>query len=209
MMQAPFDGRFKILAEEYPDLLLRLLGIVESGTKPEFVSILRELLLDPVEVDHVYRIGEERLVHFEAITRWSAKRTSRLALYRFLLRQKYELPVSSYVVLMAEKYAPKRMPARVVYREADGFRIEAPYRVIRLWEIDPSMAFEPGSEALLPWVPLLKGNLAEFVRATREIERLMEHPERAPYPVDVMLSNIATWQLFATIRLSSGSFWIN
>lgn len=139
-MQAPFDVRFKILAEEYPDLLLRLLGIVEAGTKPECIHILRELQLDTVQVDHLYRIEDEaggRLVHLEAITSWSAKRTSRLALYRFLLAQKYKLPVASYVVLMAEKYAPKKMRARVVYQEPDGFRIVAPYHVIRLWEIDP------------------------------------------------------------------------
>ncbi|HEY3836093.1 MAG TPA: hypothetical protein VGL72_05960 [Bryobacteraceae bacterium] len=91
-MQAPFDGRFKILAEEYPDLLLRLLGILESGTKCELIHELRELQLDPVEVDHVYRIEDEthgRLVHFEAISHWDYRRTSRLALYRFLLRQKF------------------------------------------------------------------------------------------------------------------------
>ena len=197
MMQAPFDGRFKILAEEHPDLLLKLFGIVDRATRPELVHLLRELQLDAVEVDHVYRIGDDRLLHFEAITSWVGSRVPLLALYRFLLRQKYGLPVSSYVVLMAEKYAPKRLPARAVYEEADGFRIEAPYEVIRLWEVDPGLAFEPGCEALLPWVPLLKGDLAEFERAIEEIERLREHPERAPYAVDAMLGQLAT---LATLR---------
>jgi len=96
-MQAPFDGRFKILAEEYPGLLLRLLGILKPGTKPEVVSILRELQLDAVEVDHVYRIGQERLVHFEAITRWSAQRTSRLALYRFLQWSSWYVNLQPYI----------------------------------------------------------------------------------------------------------------
>lgn len=193
-MPAPFDGRFKILAEEYPDLLLRLLGILEPGVKPEFVDILRELHLDPVQVDHVYRIGDEvtgRLVHFEAITSWSAQRTSRLALYRFLLGQKYEIPTSSYVILMAEKYAPKNLPERVVYEEPDGFRIEAPYKVVRLWEIDPSLAFEPGFEPLLPWVPLLKTGEAELLKGIERIQWLAGHPDSAPYPVPVMVSNLA------------------
>jgi hypothetical protein len=194
-MQAPFDGRSKTLAEEYPDLLLRLLGILEPGAKSECVDVLRELQIDPVQVDHVYRIVDdagERLVHLEAITSWSAKRTSRLALYRFLLRQKNKLPVYSYVVLMAEKYAPKGLPDRVTYTEDDGFRIEAPYRVIRLWEIDPAMAFERGGEPLLPWVPLLKAGAAEFERAVDGIAWLAEHPEKAPYPAAVMVSNLAT-----------------
>jgi hypothetical protein len=200
MSKTPFDGRFKILAEDYPELLLRLLGIVDAGTRREVVHVLRELQIDPMEVDHVYRIGDEvsgRLVHFEAISRWQTSRTSRLALYQLLLKHKFKLPVASFVVLMAEKYAPKRTPARVVYEEDDGFRIEAPYRVIRLWEVDPAVAFEPGCEALLPWAPLLKGGLAEFERAAAEIERLTEHPERAPYPVPVMVNNIAT---LATLR---------
>lgn len=196
-MKTPYDGRFKILAEEYPDLLLRLFGIIASGTKTQLIDILRELHLDPVQVDHVYRIGDERLVHFEAITSWHNDRVPRLALYRFLLGQKFSLPVSSYLVLMAEKCTPRSFPERIVYEENDGFRIEAPYQVIRLWEIDPSLAFEPGCEPLLPWVPLLKGGEAEFEQAAIAIERLSEDPARAPYPLDVMVSNLAA---LATLR---------
>src|SRR5580698_6689170 len=121
-MKAPYDGRFKILAEEYPDLLLRLLGIVGPGMKSQPIDIVRELQLEPVQVDHVYRIGDgdsARLVHFEAITSWQPQRIPTLALYCFLLKRKFKLPVSSYIVLMAEKYAPKTMPERVVYEEED------------------------------------------------------------------------------------------
>ena len=200
MTQAPFDARFKILAEEYPELLLKLLGIVDLDTPREVVHLLRELQLDPLEVDHVYRIGSGKsgkLVHFEAITRWEPARTSRLALYRLLLKHKFNLPVSSYVVFMAQKYVPKRLPKRVIYKEPDGFRVEAPYRVIRLWEINPELAFQPGGEPLLPWVPLLRGGRAEFQRAVEEIARLTAHPAEAPYGVPVMVSNIAT---LATLR---------
>jgi predicted transposase YdaD len=199
-MKTPYDGRFKILAEEYPDLLLRLLGIVGPGMKTQPIDLVRELQLDPVQVDHVYRIGDEdsgRLVHFEAITSWRTQRIPLLALYHLLLLRKFKLPVSSYVVLMAEKYAPKTLPVRVVYEEPDGLRIDTPYEVIRLWEIDPSVAFEPGCEPLLPWVPLLKGGAAEFAQASAAIERLFDHPEQAPYAVDVMVSNLAT---LATLR---------
>ena len=42
-MPAPFGGRFKILSEEYPHLLLRLLGVLKPGMKTEFIDILREL----------------------------------------------------------------------------------------------------------------------------------------------------------------------
>jgi hypothetical protein len=194
-MNAPYDGRFKILAEEYPELLLRLLGILKPGMKPQIVNEIRELQLDPVLVDHIYRItGEqtERLVHLEAITSWDAQRVSRLALYRLFLKHKYRLPVSSYLVLMARKYAPKRRPVKAVYEEPDGFRIQAPYQVIRLWKVDPAIAFEPGCEPLLPWVPLLKTGKAELERTIVAFERLAEHPKDAPYPMPVMVSNLTT-----------------
>ena len=194
-MKAPYDGRFKILAEEYPLLLLRLLGIADSGSKPQPIDAIRELQLDPVQIDHVYQMGGDDppyVVHFEAITRWRTDRIPLLALYHFLLTRKFKpYPVASYIVLMAEKHAPKKPLTKVAY-ESDGLRIEAPYKVIRLWEIDPSIAFEPGCEPLLPWVPLLKGGEAEFRRATAAIERLFEGPEKPPYPVNVMVNNIAT-----------------
>lgn len=189
MVQTPFDGRFKILAEDHPELLLRLFGMVEPGIPPEPIDLLRELHLDAVQVDHVYKIGNERMVHFEAVTRWKRSRVPRLALYRFLMQEKFQLPVSSYVVLMAEKHAPRNLPRRIVYSQADGFRIETPYHVVRLWELDASIAFEPGCEALLPWAPLLKGNNLE--PAVAAIERRARHPEAAPYPIEVMVSNLA------------------
>ncbi|MBS1826037.1 MAG: Rpn family recombination-promoting nuclease/putative transposase [Acidobacteria bacterium] len=190
-MPAPYDGRFKLLAEEFPGLLLRLLGIVEPGCSLETIDVLRELQLDPVQVDHVYKIGNDRLVHFEAITSWRADRVPKLALYRFLLHQKFALPMDSYLVLMAERYAPRTLPERIVYEEHDGFRIETPYRVIRLWEIDPAIAFEPGCEALLPWVPALNSGTDDLVRATEAIQHLSEHPDQAPYAVDTMIGNLA------------------
>ncbi len=46
------------------------------------------------------------------------------------------------------------------------------YQTIRLWEIDPAVAFEPGCESLLPWVPLLRGGIAELERARDAVARL-------------------------------------
>ena len=199
-MKTPYDGRFKNLAEEFPDLLLRLLGILKPGTKYQPVHILRELQLDPVQIDHAYLLGEgveARIVHFEAIASWRNSRVPILALYRFLLRHIYKLPITSYAVLMAEKYAPKEFPERIVFEDEDGLRIETRYTVIALWKVDPAIAFEPGCEALLPWVPLLKGGAAEFERAAAAVELLADHPEQAPYEVEAMVNNLA---VLATLR---------
>ncbi len=190
-MKNPYDGGFKLLAEDYPELLLRLLGIVGPGEKAQITSVLRELQLDPVQIDHAYILDKATIVHFEAITSWDTRRIGRLALYHFLLRQRYSLRVVSHVVLMAEKYSPKSLPERLVYEDEDGLRVEAPYRVIRLWEIDSAAAFEPEGEPLLPWVPLLKGGAAEFERAAQAIEHLVDNP-KPPHEPRVLMSHLAT-----------------
>ena len=191
-MKSPYDAGFKILAEDHPELLLRLLGIVAPGKKTQVTNVLRELRLDPVQIDHAYMLDDATIVHFEAFTSWDPGRIGRLALYHFLLREKYHiLTIISHVVMMAEKYAPKNLPERLVYEEADGLRLEIPYKVIRLWEIDPAAAFEPEGEPLLPWVPLLKGGTAEFERAAQAIEQLVEHP-KPPYEPRVLMSYLAT-----------------
>ena len=51
-MKNPHDGDFKDLAEDHPELLLRLLGILQPGTKTQIKDILRELRIEPVLIDH-------------------------------------------------------------------------------------------------------------------------------------------------------------
>ena len=194
-MKNPHDGDFKDLAEDHPELLLRLLGILQPGTKTQIKDILRELRIEPVLIDHAYLMeneGGKWIVHFEAITSWNRKQIGSMALYQFLLKRQEKIPVISYIVFMAEKYAPKTLPGRLVYEEDDGLRIEAPYKVIRLWEVDPALAFEPGSEPLLAWVPLLKGDNAEFERATVAIGRLSESAAGLACKPDVLVSKLAS-----------------
>lgn len=200
-MKNPYDGGFKTLAEVYPELLLRMLGILNSGTKPRLIDIVRELQLDPVIIDHGYRIGEgedSRIAHFEAFSKWHARKIGTLSLYNFLLKYKNKVPVDSYAVFMAEKYAPKRFPKRLIYRDRDGQTIATPYKIIKLWEIDSAIAFEPECRPLLEWVPLLKGGAAEMERAGRIIEELSERPAEAPYSPLLMARNLA---IYASLRL--------
>ena len=188
-MKNPHDGDFKDLAEDHPELLLRLLGILQPGTKTQITNILRELRLEPLAIDHAYLMENETgkwVAHLEAVSKWNLKQTGSMALYQFLLKRQEKLPVVSHVIFMAEKYAPRATPECLVYEDEDGRRIEAPYNVIRLWEMDPALAFEPGCEPLLAWVPLLKGGLAEFERATEAIARLAE-----PYVLRSKLVSLA------------------
>ena len=190
-MKNPFDGGFKTLAEDHPELLLRLLGIVAPGKNSHVVTVVRELRLDAVQIDHAYFVDNSSIAHFEAITRWDARRVGRLALYRFLLRQKYRIPVISHVVLLAQKHAPRYLPELLEFEDEDGLQIRTPYHAIRLWEIDPDLAFEPEGQALLPWVPLLRGGDLEFERAADAIEYLVDNPN-PHYDPQVLASDLAT-----------------
>jgi hypothetical protein len=171
----PHDGRFKDLAEGHPELFLRLLGLWDPGMQEANpIDLLRELHLDPVLIDHAYVIGtgpDRRIFHFEAFTQWSAERAGTLALYRFLLRRKYKVPVSSFLVWMAEKYMPKTLPEHVRFEDGDG---------MVLWEIDPAIAFEPGCEPLLPWVPLLCAGIELVEKATDRIVEMAANPALVP-----------------------------
>ena len=173
-MKNPFDGGFKNLAEDHPELLLRLFGILQPGAKTQIKDILRELRMDRVQVDHAYLVEDEsgqRIVLFEAITSWNPEKVSTMALYLFLANRQYQLPVEAHVLFMAEKYAPKNMPEKLSY-EANGIRVEVSYRVTKLWELKPDLAFEQEGAPLLTWVPLLQGGMKEFLQAGNAIAEL-------------------------------------
>ena len=147
-MKNPFDGGFKELAEDHPELLLRLLGILQSGTKTQITHVPRELQLDAVQIDHGYLIEDEsgtRIELLEAITSWNARKIGAMALYAILLQRKYRVPVHCHVLFMAEKYAPKAS-GHLLFESDFGLTIEIPYQSHRLWQIDPAICFEKGSE---------------------------------------------------------------
>ena len=130
-MKNPHDGDFKDLAEDHPELLLRLLGILQPGTKTQISHILRELRLEPLAIDHAYVVEGDAgkyVVHLEAVTKWNLKQTASMALYQFLLKRQEKLPVVSHVILMAEKYAPKVLPSRLLYVRKTAFGLRHPIK---------------------------------------------------------------------------------
>lgn len=51
------------------------------------------------------------------------------------------------------------IPAALVWQDSDGQRVETSYRTVKLWEVPPEIAFEPGGEPLLDWVSWMNGGL--------------------------------------------------
>ncbi len=194
-MKNPYDGGFKDLAGDHPELLLRLLGILQPGKKTQITHVPRELQLNAVQIDHGYMIEDEfgnRIELLEAITSWNAKKAGSIALYAFLLWQKYKIPVHCHVLFMAEKYAPAESSDRLVYETDFGLTIEMLYSCHRLWEIDPTICFEKGSEPLLAWAPLLKGGSGTIERAAAAIEQLFDLDDHEKFKPIALVSKLAS-----------------
>ena len=194
-MKNPYDGGFKDLAGDHPELLLRLLGILQPGKKTQIFHVPRELQLNSVQIDHGYLIEDEsgnRVELLEAITSWNARKAGSMALYAFLLWQKYKVPVHCHVMFMAEKYAPTEASERLVYETDFGLTIEMLYSCHRLWEIDPAICFEKGSEPLLAWAPLLKGGSRTIERAAAAIEQLFDFEDPEQYKPMALVSRLAS-----------------
>lgn len=81
-------------------------------------------------------------------------------MYNVTLKRRYKDPVDSVILPFLEKHAPRRNPAKLVWTDEDGQRIEIPYRTVPPWEVPSEIAFEPGCEPLPDWIPWMKDGLA-------------------------------------------------
>ena len=72
-MKNPYDGGFKDLAGDHPELLLRLLGILQPGKKTQITHVPRELQLNAVQIDHGYMIEDEFGNRIELLEAFVAK----------------------------------------------------------------------------------------------------------------------------------------
>lgn len=170
-MSRPYDQLFKGLAEDDPRGLLHLFGSLPLDAEAEIEVIDRELGLPVLSVDHVYRIragGKEWLVHYEAQTRYQPDVPERLAWYAVALGLKFKLPIESALILLVDRYAPRRIPA-VRRMRLGSLEIAMRYRVLKLWEMDPSTVLAAGRPQLLPWVTLMRHSAAQLKRAARQI----------------------------------------
>ncbi len=140
----PFDRILKDLADEAPDLLLRLLGmglLASPRTSPassrncsvvvlpDYVAVIRTGAADPI------------IFHVEFQSNYYRDLPRDMARYGGSLAWQHQMPVESVLVLLR----PQGVPAAI--EEAGHYNIgktltEHPFRVMRLWEIDPTLVLE-------------------------------------------------------------------
>jgi hypothetical protein len=175
MNTKPYDQAFKFIVEQDPESLLILLGAITPDEHPVIELLPREISVPALLPDQPYRVVSsrgERIVHLEAWTYWEQAVPHRMAEYGPLHWFKYRLPVESYVLLLTPHGCPVR-PPRTGSIEAGDTRMRTRFRLIKLWAFSARQALASGRRALLPFVPLMKGQRKELetgVEALRAIQ---------------------------------------
>lgn len=130
------------------------------------------------------------LVLNELQLRYNHKIPRRMRAYAGLAEEKYQLP--TYPVLInilktSDVEIPKKYESNIA-----GLQVRQDYRVINLWEVDVSIAFEQPLPSLLPFVPILKGG--ENESTIREALRLLQRDEQLNQ-LETVLAFFATFVL--------------
>ncbi len=130
------------------------------------------------------------LVLNELQLRYKSEMPRRMRAYAGLAEEKYNLP--TYPVLInilktSDAEIPRRYESNIA-----GLQVRQDYRVINLWEVDVSIAFEQPLPSLLPFVPILKGGEKEST--IREALRLLQADEQFNQ-LETVLAFFATFVL--------------
>jgi len=172
----PYDVSFKLMAEEDPRGLLELLGVLPSGSNAEVVLLERELALPKLAVDQCFRItaeGESWIEHIECQSWFDSGVPEIIAVYKLTTWHKYRLEVRSVLVLPVEKGA-SRIVRNTFELDQPELRMTVRFRIVKLWEIDASVALNPKHPRLLPLVPLMKSTAIQIEEAAGQIARLQD-----------------------------------
>lgn len=170
-MNKPFDRILKDFADEAPEIFLRLLGIIPADADVEITPLRPETAPTVIMPDFVALLAVDRgrpfILHVEFLLSYHTDVPSTMARYGGSLAWQYRRPVKSILVLLRPRGVPKIVP------EVGDFVIGVtctthPFRVVRLWEIDPRPLLERHDWRLLPWSVLMKSS-DEEVRRIAEI----------------------------------------
>ena len=170
-MSKPYDRLFKTLAEEDPRGLLHLFGSLSLDVEAKIEAVEREVGLPALAVDHVYNVqthNQHWLAHYEVQTHYKSDVPERLVWYGVALALKFKLNIETVLVLLLERHAQPAVPEEHVI-DLGGIKIQAQFRVKRLWEMEAREALDAGRANLLPWVTLMRSSEAELRLAAEEI----------------------------------------
>jgi predicted transposase YdaD len=157
----PFDRILKDFAEEAPALFLRLLGIVPPDVAADIQPLRPETAPAVVLPDYVAVIrtglAEPIIFHAEFQSKYHHDLPRDMARYGGSLAWQHQMAVESVLILLRPQGVPAAIP-QVGHYDIGNTRTSHPFRVVRLWEIDPTLVLETHNPRLLPWALLMKSS---------------------------------------------------
>jgi predicted transposase YdaD len=156
-MAFPFDQSFKLVNEEDAAGSLKYVPGIRLSSKAVVESLDRELNLERLHADHLYRVRDrqgECIHHFEALAAYRAGWEQSQFDHAVYVNLKYTVPVYSHLLLMHARGVPRLIPERIV-RLAGGLRQSLRVNIIRLWQRPAADVLAAGRIALYPWTALM------------------------------------------------------
>jgi hypothetical protein len=95
--------------------------------------------------------------------------------YAVLYWLKYRLPVVSFLLMSTDRNLPASPPTTGTIVAGDT-QIITHYRIIRVWELSAAAALASGSQAILPFVPLMDGGRAELEAGAHALRGVTNEP---------------------------------
>lgn len=169
----PYDRILKSFSDEDPVLLLRLLGFIPAGAEADIEPLHPESAPAMVMPDFVAvgrTAGGERVIfHAEFQSRYHQNVPRNMARYGGSLGWQHLVPVESALVLLNPEGVPSDVPT-VGHYDIGSTQTTHPYRLVRLWELDPAPVLATNNPRLLPWI-LLMNSSEQQVRQVASIVR--------------------------------------
>jgi hypothetical protein len=170
----PFDRILKSFADEAPELFLRLLGLVPAGIKPDIQALRPETAPPMVLPDYVAVVrigaGDPIIFHAEFQSNYYRDVPRDMARYGGSLAWQHQMPVESVLVMLRPDRVPSAIPEVGHYNIGETHTTH-PFKVLRLWEIDPAPVLETNNPKLLPWALLLKSTDEQVLKIASIVAR--------------------------------------
>jgi predicted transposase YdaD len=189
MSTKPYDQAFKFLAERDPQALLLLLGDMKPNQNADIKVLPREISVSTRLPDQPYEVtsnGERRLVHVEAQTAYDTSIPERMLEYAVRLWVKYRLPITSYLLLLTDRKAPKTLPDFAT-SSSGNLQITLRYAPVCLWQLSARSVLELHRASLVPFVPLMQAEAQDLELGAGRLAEVADADEKQELSLHFLL----------------------
>ena len=173
-LNKPFDRILKAFVDEAPEVFLGLLGVIPPGADVHITPLRPETAPAVVMPDFVASLvvdsGEPFILHVEFLLAYHAEIPATMARYGGSLAWQYRRRVMSILTLLRPQGVPDTVPEVGEFAIWET-RTRHPFRVVRLWEVDPGPLLEVDDWRLLPWSVLMKSSDEDVRRVAAILAR--------------------------------------